>query len=201
MRGYTIGIGDAQFCRGAVPMTKQEVRVVALAKACIQPTDVIVDVGAGTGSFSVEAALLAPHGRVWAVERSPEGAALIRENARRFAAENVEVCLGEAPAALAGLPPADVAFIGGSGGKLASIFAACYALLRPGGRLLVNAVTVETLAAAVALVQQYGLAQTEAVGLQVTRLTPIGQSHLLRAQNPVYIIKGVKKAGGGPHDG
>lgn len=197
MKGYTIGIDDDMFCRGAVPMTKQEVRVVALAKARIQPADVIADVGAGTGAFSVEAALLAPRGRVWAVERSADGIALIRENARRFAAHNITVCPGEAPEALAGLPALDVAFIGGSGGRLAAIFAVCYDLLRPGGRLVVNAVTVETLAAAVALLRQHDLAAREAVGVQVTRVREIAKSHLLQAQNPVYIISGVKRAEGG----
>lgn len=197
---YSMGIRDDQFCRGSVPMTKQEVRVVALAKAQIRPADVIIDVGAGTGSFSVEAALLAPQGRVFAVERNPEAVALIRKNARKFAAGNIDVRLGEAPGALAGLPPADVIFVGGSGGQLGAILAAGYALLRVGGRLVVNAVTVETLVAAVDQLRQYDLAEWEAVGLQVTRLECIGRSHLFRAQNPVYIIKGVKRAGEEKHD-
>lgn len=182
------GIPDQEFIRGDIPMTKQEVRILALVKARIGAAATVIDIGAGTGSLSVEAALLAPQGRVFAIEKQEEGAALIRANAAKFGAANIEVITGDAPGALAGLPAADAIFIGGSGGRLADILAAADRLLKPGGRLIVTAVTVETLQQALASLDDQAGYQTEAAGVQITRLRRAGAKHLFQANNPVYII-------------
>ena len=189
------GIPDDLFLRGDIPMTKQEIRIHALVKARITPAATVVDIGAGTGSLAVEAALLAPDGHVYAVEREGEGIELIKANAARFGAVNLTVTHGEAPAALAGLPAADAVFIGGSGGHLAAIVAAVDRLLKEGGRLIVTAVTVDTLHQILALMKDYAAYRVEAAGLQVTRLRPAGERHLFQALNPVYIITCTK---GGP---
>ena len=114
----TPGLPDEAFERGSVPMTKQEVRAAVLAKLAVRPEDILWDVGAGTGSVSVELALAAPRGRVYAVECDPEGCALIRANRQRFLARNLTLVEGLAPAALADLPAPDAVFIGGSKGSL-----------------------------------------------------------------------------------
>lgn len=97
-------------------MTKQEVRAAALAKLAVQPGDTLWDVGAGTGSVSVELALAAPRGHVYAVECDPEACGLIRQNRERFHACNLTLVEGRAPAALADLPAPDAVFIGGTKG-------------------------------------------------------------------------------------
>jgi cobalt-precorrin-6B (C15)-methyltransferase len=191
------GIADELFVRGDIPMTKQEVRIIALVKARIAETDIVVDIGAGTGSLAVEAALMAKNGKVFAVEREPAGISLIRANAARFEADNVSIVEGSAPEALAGLPGADVVFIGGSGGQLTSILKTGHELLKAGGRLVIMAVTVETLNEALQFMQGRSDYQVEAAGLQVTRLRQAGTKNLFQAMNPVYIIACTK---GGSHD-
>ena len=109
-----IGIKDEDFVRGKVPMTKEEIRILTLVKARIAPDAVVYYVGAGTGSISIEAARMAPQGHVYAIEKNPDGIALIAENAKKFGAENITVVEGTAPDALADLPALDAAIIGGN---------------------------------------------------------------------------------------
>ena len=114
----TPGLPDEAFIRGEVPMTKQEVRAAALAKLAVRPADTLWDVGAGTGSVSVELALAAPQGHVYAVECEPDACALIRRNREKFAAWNLSLIEGRAPAALEALPAPDAVFIGGTKGSM-----------------------------------------------------------------------------------
>lgn len=183
-----LGIPDSQFIRGNIPMTKQEIRILTLAKANIGANDTVIDIGAGTGSLSIEAALLAKHGKVFAIEREGEGFNLIKANAAKFKAENVEPILGAAPEALAGLPAADVIIIGGSGGKLPDILACADKLLKPGGRLVVTAVTVETLSTTLHIMREKKEYDVDACSVQVTRIQSVGTSNMFKALNPIYII-------------
>ena len=130
-----LGLPDAAFVRGKVPMTKQEIRILTLVKAQIGPRDIVYDIGAGTGSLSIEAARLAPEGHVYAVERKEEAIRLIEANGERFGLENLSVIEAEAPAGLENLPLADAVLIGGSGGHLAAILDCVAEKLREGGRL------------------------------------------------------------------
>ncbi|WP_371371368.1 precorrin-6Y C5,15-methyltransferase (decarboxylating) subunit CbiT [Sporomusa aerivorans] len=190
---HRLGIPDDQFIRGDIPMTKQEVRILTLAKANIGIADTVIDIGAGTGSLSVEAALLAKEGRVIAIEREPEGVDLIKANAAKFAADNLTAILGAAPKVMDGLPQADVVLVGGSGGKLVDILACANKLLKAGGRLIVTAVTVETLSATLSHMQQVSEFSVEACCIQVTRIHPAGSSHMFKALNPIYIIACTKR--------
>lgn len=186
---YFAGIADAEFIRGDIPMTKREIRVFALNKAKIAPGDVVLDVGAGTGSLSIEAALASQTGRVYAIEREEEGIALIRTNAAKFGvAERVQAIHGSAPAAMQQVPPVDVVLIGGSGGSLPDILAQAGQLLKPGGRIVITAITLETLQTALATLEQAPQYQVEACGIQVTRIRKAGSSHMLQAINPIYIV-------------
>ena len=102
------GICDEEFIRGKVPMTKAEIRAMVMVKAGIRPEDRVADIGAGTGSISIEAALAASKGEVYSIERNPEGIRLIEENAEKFGLKNIHTIKGVAPAAMDGLPPLDV---------------------------------------------------------------------------------------------
>ena len=188
------GIADELFIRGDVPMTKQEVRAVALAKLRLTATDTVWDVGAGTGSVSIEAALVARAGSVWAVERNAAGVRLIRENADAFGCGNVHAVPGVAPEALAKLPVPDAVFVGGSAGELPSIVEA--ALEKNSQvRLCVPCVTVETLTEACALLSGSRFKGFEACQVSAARAEAVGSHHLMKAQNPVFLVS-ARGAGG-----
>lgn len=188
------GIPDELFIRGDVPMTKQEVRAVALAKLRLTATDTVWDVGAGTGSVSIEAALVARAGSVWAVERNAAGVRLIRENADAFGCGNVHAVPGVAPEALAILPVPDAVFVGGSAGELPSIVEV--ALEKNSQvRLCVPCVTVETLTEACALLSSSRFKGFEACQVSAARAEAVGSHHLMKAQNPVFLVS-ARGAGG-----
>lgn len=188
------GIPDELFIRGDVPMTKQEVRAVALAKLRLTATDTVWDVGAGTGSVSIEAALVARAGSVWAVERNAAGVRLIRENADAFGCGNVHAVPGVAPEALEKLPVPDAVFVGGSAGELPFIVEA--ALEKNSQvRLCVPCVTVETLTEACALLSGSRFKGFEACQVSAARAEAVGSHHLMKAQNPVFLVS-ARGAGG-----
>ena len=185
----TGGIPDNLFLRGTVPMTKEEVRAVTLSKLRVQKDDILYDIGAGTGSVSVEMALTAPMGQVYAIERNPEALDLIAQNRLKFGAFAIQIVAGSAPEVLEELPAPTAVFIGGSSGKLEPILRALMQK-NPRVRVVINAVTVETLEKSLRLLSQLGFQGTQAVQLAVTRTECIGKSHLMRAQNPVFLISG-----------
>lgn len=182
------GLPDEAFERGDVPMTKQEVRAAVLAKLAVRPEDILWDVGAGTGSVSVELALVAPRGRVYAVECRPEGCALIKANREKFRTRNLVLVEGFAPAALSDLPAPDAVFIGGSKGSLAAIVDAALDK-NPDARICVSAIALETLSAAVAALTAKGRTM-QVSQIAVSRAKAVGGLHLMMAQNPIYLITG-----------
>lgn len=182
------GLPDEAFERGDVPMTKQEVRAAVLAKLAVRPEDILWDVGAGTGSVSVELALAAPRGRVYAVECRPEGCALIKANREKFRTRNLVLVEGLAPAALSELPAPDAVFIGGSKGSLAAIVDAALDK-NPDARICVSAIALETLSAAVAALTAKGRT-VQVSQIAVSRAKAVGGLHLMMAQNPIYLITG-----------
>ena len=187
----TPGFPDDAFIRGEVPMTKQEVRAAALAKLAVRPTDTLWDVGAGTGSVSVELALAAPRGHVYAVECAPDACTLIRQNREKFHAYNLSLIEGTAPQVLADLPAPDAVFIGGTKGSMAEVVDAAL-VKNPNARLCISAIALETLSAAIAALAAYG--QTaEVTQLAVSRTRPAGKLHLLMANNPIFLITGERK--------
>ena len=182
------GLPDEAFERGDVPMTKQEVRAAVLAKLAVRPEDILWDVGAGTGSVSVELALAAPRGRVYAVECRPEGCALIKANREKFRTRNLVLVEGLAPDALSDLPAPDAVVIGGSKGSLAAIVDAVLDK-NPDARICVSAIALETLSAAVAALTAKGRT-VQVSQIAVSRAKAVGGLHLMMAQNPIYLITG-----------
>ena len=181
----TPGWPDETFVRAeGVPMTKRAVRAQVLAQLALCPGETVWDVGAGTGSVSLEMAYANGGAPVWAVERLPEACAVLEENRRRLGGWNVRPVSGEAPAALAGLPAPDAVFIGGTRGRLGPILDAALAA-NPAVRICLTAIALETLAAALDACTARGL---EAEITQIAAAHAAGRPHLLRAANPVFLI-------------
>ena len=181
-------ISDEQFQRGDVPMTKQEIRVFVMAHAMVKPTDIVWDIGAGTGSLSMESALRATQGHIYAMDGDAEACELVRVNAKRFQVSNITVIHQKAPVALEGIPDPDVVFVGGSGGNLTPILIESSRRLKPGGRLIITAVLVETLNETLQFAAGLEGFQVESCGLQVTRIQPVAKRHMFRSLNSVYVV-------------
>jgi precorrin-6Y C5,15-methyltransferase (decarboxylating) len=183
------GLGDDEFIRTSVPMTREEVRAVSLAKLRLENDSIAYDIGAGTGSVSCEMALRTRYGRVYAVEKNPDAMVLVERNREKQGLRNITLVFGAAPEALEGLPPADRVFIGGSSGRLEPILAGVLEK-NPRCRVVINAITLETLSTAMGLLKKYALPDTGVVELILSKASRRGEYHLMRALDPVYIISG-----------
>lgn len=181
------GLPDESFVRGEVPMTKAEVRAVVMSKLRIRDKDVCYDIGAGTGSVSVEMALAARKGKVYAIEINPTATKLCKLNKQQFCLHNMEVIEGMAPDAMQDLPAPDVVFIGGSKGQLPEIMEQIYHK-NPAVRLVMNTVTVENTAKALALLESERFTDLEVVQLQVSKAKKVGANHMMMAHNPITIL-------------
>ncbi len=181
------GIGDESFIRGNVPMTKEEVRTLAVSKLRLCAADTVYDIGAGTGSISIEAARMVPEGTVYAIEQNPEGIALIRQNAKRFAADNLEIVEGHAPEALSELPAPDAALIGGSKGTIRELISLLYNK-NPHVRIVITAITLETVSAVLEALKAYENVKHEIVQVSVARSKAVGTTHMMMGQNPIFLI-------------
>lgn len=167
-------------------MTKREMRALTISALAPRPGETLWDVGAGSGSICVEWLLADPATAAFAVERQAERCARIRANARALGVPRLNLVEGEAPAALGGLPAPDAVFVGGG---VEGVVAPCWAALKPGGRLVVNAVTVESQAAVSSLSAQYG---GELLHAQFARAAPVGRFRGFRAAMPVVQWRAVK---------
>jgi len=188
--GCRIGIPDEEFLRGKVPMTKAEIRVQVLAKAQISKYDRVVDIGAGTGSISIEAAGLASEGVVYAIEHNPEAQELILANQRKFGVPNLHLIPGAAPDVFGKLPQVDVCIIGGSNGRLLKILETIP--LVEGGRIVITAVTIETVAQSLKLLTDLNFHDIDTVSIQAVRWKAVQTLHMAQALNPIFIISARK---------
>ena len=187
----TTALSDDSFIRGKTPMTKSEIRAQAILKMELTPDAVVWDVGAGTGSVSVECALNCPLGQVYAVERDREATELIRLNKEKFHALNIQVVAGSAPEILEGLPAPDCVFLGGTGGETKEILKKLESF---GKRIRVcaTAVTMESMSLLTQALSGY--ADFSAVQIAVSRLEKVGNYHMFRAQNPVCVFAATMEA-------
>ena len=168
-------------------ITKREVRLLSLAALALRPDAVVWDIGAGSGSVAIEAALLAPEGRVYAIEVDPEGVEICQDNVRTHGVDNVRVVAGRAPEALADLEAPDAVFVGGSKGSMAEIIEVALERLHPGGRLVVNAITLENSAECYQAIRGRDLVP-EVTLLQVSRAEPLAHYLRYEALNPIQIF-------------
>jgi len=205
-RVLPLGLPDELFVRQlgeagrTVPMTKSEVRAVSVSKLRLTEDAVVWDVGAGTGSVSVEAALLCPRGYVYAVECREDAAALVEQNAERFGLRNLTVIRGMAPEALKDLPAPSHVFIGGSSGGMERIVDLALAK-NPSARFVVNVIALESVAEVSRLIREKGFDDSETVLLNVSRSRAAGSYHLMNALNPIWIASMQRTEGGVPDEG
>ena len=188
----THGLSDEEFIRGKAPMTKAEVRTVSLAKLKLSKDAVCYDIGAGTGSVSVEMALRASEGEVYAIEKKEDALALLAQNKKKFALDHMYIIPGTAPEALEELPIPTHAFIGGSSGNMKEIVELLIKK-NPQVRIVINCITLETVGETLGcireLAKQEGCeCENEIVQLCVSRSKNIGRYHMMMGENPIYII-------------
>ena len=177
---------DEWFIRGEVPMTKNEVRAVSVEKLELSPDSVLYDIGAGTGSVSVEAAAFMSEGTVYAVEKKREAVELLEKNRKKFQAEQIRIIEGAAPEALEGLEAPTHAFLGGTSGRMADILSLLLAK-NPEVRVVVNAITLESVSKVMEWTAARGI-EADIVLVSVSRAKAAGRVHMMMAQNPVYVI-------------
>ena len=185
--GIRACVDDEEFSRGKAPMTKSEIRSLSVAKLQLPKDAVVYDVGAGTGSVTIELALAAVDGCIYAIERNQEACDLIEENKRKFGTPNIQVVHGLAPEAMEDLPAPTHAFIGGSAGNLKEIIT-CLLGKNPLIRLVINTVTLETMAEVSECLKALNLIEEETICVNVSRAKKLGTYHLMMGQNPIYIV-------------
>ena len=181
------GMPDTAFIRGKAPMTSSEIRTLSLCRLGLTAKSVLWDVGAGTGSVSVEAALACPDSKVWSIECKKDALALLAENRAKYSLQNMSIIEGRAPEALIDLPVPTHVFIGGSGGEIGSILD--FVLARnSSAKVVVNCITSETLAALHDALDTLPIRDLQCMQVMVNREEILGTYHYLRAGNPVFII-------------
>lgn len=184
---YPIGIDDTHFIRERVPMTKSEVRAVTMSKLQLQDEQVIYDIGAGSGSVSIECALLCRGSLVISIERKAEAIALIKRNITHFDIDNIKLIDGLAPLNLESVPAPDRVFIGGTAGNMTAIIAWLMSLSNR-FRVVINAVTIETVYEALACFKENAFTDVDITQVAVAKGRAVGTKHLMEAHNPIYIL-------------
>jgi len=190
----TPGIPDEFFERlEEVPITKEEVRVVQISKARLSPGLIVYDIGCGSGSVSIEAALqIKPSGKVYSIDFDPKAIELTKKNLVKFEISNVTVISGNATEKIVELPPADAIFIGGSGGDTRDILKLCEGKLKSGGRIVIGTILVETLFAVLDVIGKLKFSDVDVTQITVSKSRKTSVGTMMLARNPVTIISATK---------
>ncbi|MFQ5456463.1 MAG: precorrin-6y C5,15-methyltransferase (decarboxylating) subunit CbiE [Nitrospirota bacterium] len=190
-RRWSIGIPDDEFCHQSYKdgfITKSEIRVIALSKMKIKDDTIIWDIGAGSGSVSIEAAMIARYGKVYAVEKDKEEIRLIERNIQKFGIDNIRIIEGTAPFCLDMIEDSpDVIFIGGSGGMIEEIINYSTDRLKKGGKIVINIVTLRNLTAALAILEKNGF-HSDILLVNIARTKGLNEIKMFESLNPIFII-------------
>jgi cobalt-precorrin-6B (C15)-methyltransferase len=191
----TPGIPDEMFAqRDNVPgPTKEEIRVLTISKARLREDSVVVDVGCGAGGLTVEAALqVTPKGKVFAVDCDEKAIELTKTNLARFALQNtVQLIKGEAPEVLSNLPQVDAVLVGGSQ-FLREVIRTAHQKLKKNGRIVVNAILLETGCTALDEMKKLGFTELDAITVFVAKGKQVPSGTMMLARNPIAIISATK---------
>jgi len=190
----TPGIPDEHFDRTEdVPITKEEVRAIQISKARLANGSLVYDVGCGSGSITVEAALqVEAHGKIYAVDIDPKAIDLTRKNLAKFQITNVELILGDAKETLSALPMADAIFVGGTGGDTKDIVRLCHQKLKPNARIVIGVILIETLYAVLDVIYKLDFGDIDITQVTVSKSKKTSTGTMMLARNPVTIISATK---------
>lgn len=184
-------IYDKEFVQGALPMTKQEVRAISIAKLQLDDNSIMIDVGAGTGTIGIEAGRYIKNGKVYSIEKEEKGISTIKENIERIGVKNVEIIVGHAPEVIPNIEY-DRMFIGGSTGSMKGILEHFKKYAKRGARVVINAITLETLSEAEKLLKEMEFSEVEIICVNISRGKKVGRYTMMYGENPIYIMSGVK---------
>lgn len=183
----THGIKDQEFVRDKVPMTKEEIRTISLSKLGLKKDSVCYDIGAGTGSVSIEMAVRMPEGKVYAIEKKPLAVELLEKNRKKFAVDNLKIIEGLAPSAMEPLQAPTHAFIGGSSGNMREIMELLLEK-NPEVRIVINCIALETVSETLQCLKALPVEDTEIVQAAISKAKSVGPYHMMTGENPIYII-------------
>lgn len=188
------GIKDSEFIRDKVPMTKEDIRILTICKGKIKKGDTVWDIGAGTGSISIEAAKIIGGGTVYAIEKKPLAIEVLKKNKEHFGIDNMEIIEKNAPEGLIDLPCANCIFIGGTGKNTEEILDICKEKLVMGGSIVANAITIQTMNILAEYFRKHkDVFHYEIIQVQVNLIKQIANYDMYEAQNPIFIITATKK--------
>lgn len=190
----TPGIPDELFERSdEVPITKEEARVIQISKARLSEGQTVYDIGCGSGSISVEAALqVEKSGKVYSIDFDPKAVELTKKNLSKFELSNVTIIQGNALEKIPNLPPADAIFIGGTGGETSDILKLCEANLKQGGRIVIGTILIETLYSVLSTIEMLKFSSIDITQVTISKSRKTSTGTMMLARNPVTIISATK---------
>ncbi len=190
----TPGIPDELFERtDEVPITKEEVRAVQISKARLGAGNLVYDIGCGSGSITIESALqVGQQGKIYAIDVDPRAVELTKKNLDKFGVSNVELILSDAKQKVSGLPMADAIFIGGTGGDTKDIVSLCHGKLKPGARIVIGTILIETLYAVLDVINKLDFADVDITQVTISKSRKTSTGTMMLARNPVTIISATK---------
>ena len=190
----TPGIPDEMFERTEkVPITKEEVRAIQISKARLLPGQTVYDIGCGSGSVTVEAAIqIEQTGRVIGIDFDEDAIKITKKNIQKFNLSNVSLVLGNAKEKIKELEPADAIFVGGTGGETADIVELCRDKLKPGGRIVIGTILIETLYSVLKVLEKIEFASVDVTQVTISKSRKTSTGTMMLARNPVTVVSATK---------
>ena len=190
----TPGIPDEEFDRAEkVPITKEEVRVIQISKARLKPGQIVYDIGCGSGSMSIEAALqIESSGKVLAIDYNENAIKLTKKNIQKFGLSNISVIHGNAKEKIQELEEADTIFIGGTGGDTKEIVEISQNKLKSGGRIVIGIILIETLYSVLKVLEKLEFESVDITQVTISKSRKTSTGTMMLARNPVTIISATR---------
>jgi len=189
----TPGIPDDAFERTEnVPITKEDVRTIQISKARLCPGYTVYDIGCGSGSISIEAAIQIESGKVIAIDYDTNAIELTKKNIEKFGLKNISVVYGNAKEKILGLDQADAIFVGGTGEDTEEIVKICQDKLKSGGRIVIGIILIETLYSVLKILEKLQFDSIDITQVTISKSKKTSKGTMMLARNPVTIISATK---------